>query len=194
MGVYAGMPEPPKVPEKQDLGDLVRRAMSDAAESGGAKGRPRTSRKTPPPKTTRKKGATSVKKRKATTHVRAKTPPDVSPPWQEGRLRTLPENAKSTARTVISIMRNEILGATERALYEFFPALGRAVMACISKLTDAEARNFRANSVSKVTMSVEQVEGVVAELSSIETVCGKRMIFGQIPLCDASAAWRALLI
>src|SRR5438045_113228 len=122
MGVYPGMPEPPKAPEKQVLGDLVRRAMSDAAESGGTKGRPRTSRKTPPAKTTRKKGATSVKKRKATTHARSKIPPDVSFPGQEVRLRAWPESAKATARTVISIMRNEILGATERALYEFFPA------------------------------------------------------------------------
>jgi hypothetical protein len=178
------MNEVPHLPEKQNLGDLVREAMSVSADDGAARGRSRTTKRTLSSKAPRKKGATSIKNRKPTTATGARARLN-SHGSDEGHSRVWIGTTKATARTVISIMRNEILSTTERALYEFYPALGRAIKACISKLTDEE---------SKVTMSVEDVASVVAELATIETACGKRMIFGQVPISDVSAAWRSLLV
>jgi hypothetical protein len=187
------MPELPKVPEEQKLGDLVRRAMSNATEPGGAKGRPRT--KNPPPsEASLKKGGTSVKKRKATTIAGARAL--LNSPGQDGRLRAWPQAAQDTVRTVTSNMPNQILGTTERALWEFFPALADAVTHCISKLTDEEAYQLRISQAhtSRVTISIEDIAGVVAELSRIEKVCGKKMFFGECRIGDASVAWRELLL
>ena len=181
------------VREKQKLGDVVRRAMSKDAETVGARGRPGESKRSAPSKASLKKGGTSVKKRKATTIAGARAL--LNSLEQDGRLRAWPQAAESSVRTVTSYMPDQILGTTERALWEFFPALADAVTPCISKPTDEETREFSILNArtSKISISVEIVAGVVSELSRIEKVCGKKMFFGELPIGDASAAWRALL-
>jgi hypothetical protein len=84
-------------------------------------------------------------------------------------------------------VRNDILQTTARALYEFCPALLERV-----GLQDV-ARERPEDATSKIKLSEADVEEIIVELHSVETMFGKGMIFERLPIGNATVAWRTLI-
>ena len=92
-------------------------------------------------------------------------------------------------------LRNDILNTADLALREYSPGWFEKLRASTSELShdEASALGISRYSTSRVKMSPEDTEELLAELSSIEAKVGKETVFSNLPISVATVAFKALL-